>query len=82
MMRKLGVLAAVVFFIVANAFPFLTLRADYRETWSKNPDIIRNSYEDYEIDFNGGDYTSDIFVIKPPAKFLQDRYTLGVAFTF
>lgn len=62
--------------------PRVMLRADYRETWSKNPDIIRNSYEDYEIDFNGGDYTSDVFVIKPPAKFLQDRYTLGVAFTF
>lgn len=62
--------------------PRVMLRADYRETWSRNPDIIRKSYEDFEIDFNDGNYTSDVIVVKPPAKFLQDRYTLGVAFTF
>jgi opacity protein-like surface antigen len=62
--------------------PRVMLRADYRETWSKNPDIIRNSYEDFDIDFNDGNYTSDVFVVKPEAKFFQDRFTLGVAFTF
>jgi len=62
--------------------PRVMLRADYRETWSRNPDIIRNSYEDFEIDFNDGNYTSDVFVVKPEAKFFQDRFTLGVAFAF
>ena len=58
------------------------LRADYRETWSRNPDIIRNSCDDFEIDFNDGNYTSDIIVVKPSTKFFQDRFTLGVGFTF
>ncbi len=62
--------------------PRVMLRADYRETWSRNPDIIRNSYEDFEIDLGGDNYTSDVFVIKPAAKFFQDRYTLGIGFTF
>ncbi|WP_263369054.1 LssY C-terminal domain-containing protein [Edaphobacter dinghuensis] len=62
--------------------PRVMMRADYRETWSRNPDIIRNSYENFDIDFNDGNYTSDVFVVKPTAKFFQDRFTLGVAFTF
>lgn len=62
--------------------PRVMVRADYRETWSRNPDIIRNSYEDFDINFNDGNYTSDVIVVKPTAKFFQDRFTLGVAFTF
>ncbi|MEO6912376.1 MAG: outer membrane beta-barrel protein, partial [Edaphobacter sp.] len=62
--------------------PRMMLRADYRETWSRNPDIIRNSYEDFEIDLGDTNYTSDIYVLKPTQKFFQDRFTLGVAFTF
>ncbi len=62
--------------------PRMMLRADYRETWSKNPDMIRNSYEDFEIVLDNDNYTSDIYVLKPTQKFFQDRFTLGVAFTF
>lgn len=62
--------------------PRMMLRADYRETWSKNPDIIRNSYDDFEIDVDEDNYTSDIYVLKPTAKFFQDRFTLGIGFTF
>jgi opacity protein-like surface antigen len=62
--------------------PRMMLRADYRETWSKNPDMIRNSYEDFEIVLDDDNYTSDIYVLKPAQKFFQDRFTLGVAFTF
>jgi opacity protein-like surface antigen len=62
--------------------PRVILRADYRETWSRNPDIIRNSYDDFDIDLNDGNYTTDILVVKPTTKFFQDRFTLGVAFAF
>lgn len=62
--------------------PRVMLRADYRETWSRNPDIIRNSYKDFDIDLDNANYTADIYVLKPAQRFFQDRYTLGVAFTF
>ena len=62
--------------------PRMMLRADYRETWSRNPDMIRNSYEDFEIVLDNDNYTSDIYVLKPAQRFFQDRFTLGVAFTF
>ncbi len=62
--------------------PRMMLRADFRETWTKNPDIIANSYEDF--DSHELDETYDTMVIRvgPEKKFLQDRFTVGVAFTF
>ena len=62
--------------------PRTMLRADYRETWSMNPDIIRSSYKDFDINVDNSDYTTNIYVLKPEQKFFQDRFTLGVAFTF
>ncbi len=62
--------------------PRVMLRADFRETWSKNPDMIADSYEDFDSNALDATYTTDVIKIKPPTKFLQDRYTLGVAFTF
>jgi opacity protein-like surface antigen len=62
--------------------PRMMLRADYRETWSKNPEIIRSSYEDFDINIDDDNYTTDLYTLKPPQKFFQDRFTLGVAFTF
>jgi opacity protein-like surface antigen len=62
--------------------PHFMMRADFRETWSKNPDIIRNSYEDFEYILPDATYTTNVQVIKPLQKFFQDRFTLGVAFTF
>jgi len=67
-----------------RAAPHLILRADYRETWSQNPNIIKNSYDGYVIDLGLGDasYSADVITIKPAQKFFQDRFTLGVAFAF
>jgi hypothetical protein len=61
--------------------PHTILRADYRETWSKNPDMIKSSYIDFEPDIDGS-YTTDLLKIPPPSKFFQDRFTIGVAFAF
>jgi hypothetical protein len=62
--------------------PRVIVRADWRETWSKNPDIIASSYEDFEVTDLDDTYSTQIFRVTPNRKFIQDRYTLGVAFTF
>lgn len=62
--------------------PHTIVRADFRETWSKNPDIIRNSYQDYVPSELDPSYSTDIFKDPPPSKFFQDRFTIGVAFAF
>jgi len=62
--------------------PRMMIRADFRETWSRNPDIIANSYEDFDSNVLDETYTTDVIRIGPEKKFLQDRYTVGVAFTF
>lgn len=60
--------------------PRITVRADFRETLSKNPEFIRDSYTD-EFFFDEN-YDVDFQHIRPEAKFRQQRFTLGVAFTF
>jgi opacity protein-like surface antigen len=62
--------------------PRMMLRADWRETWAKNPDIIANSYEDYEDPDLDNTYSTIVLRVGPEKKFIKDRYTLGVAFTF
>jgi hypothetical protein len=62
--------------------PRLMARADWRETWSKNPDIIASSYKDYDSTDLDDTYSTTITRVKADQKFIQDRYTLGVAFTF
>lgn len=62
--------------------PRMTLRVDWRETWAKNPDIIADSYEGYDSNDLDETYTTDVIHVGPEKKFLQDRYTVGVAFTF
>jgi opacity protein-like surface antigen len=62
--------------------PHVILRADYRETWSKNPDLIKSSYIGYESPDVDSSYTTDVLTLKPVSKFLQDRFTLGIAFAF
>jgi LssY C-terminus len=62
--------------------PRVIVRADWRETWSKNPDIIATSYEDYEVTDLDDTYSTTVINVSPNRKFIQDRYTLGVAFTF
>jgi opacity protein-like surface antigen len=65
-----------------RATPRIMLRADYRETWSKNPNVIKNSYEDFDYDIADATYTSDVYIEKPAQKFFQDRFTLGIGFAF
>ncbi|MBS1800242.1 MAG: LssY C-terminal domain-containing protein [Acidobacteria bacterium] len=62
--------------------PRMMLRADWRETWAKNPDIIANSYEDYDPNALDETYTTDVIRVGPERKFIKERFTLGVAFTF
>jgi LssY C-terminus len=62
--------------------PRVIVRADFRETWSKNPDIIAKSYEDFDTNDLDPSYVTDVIHVGPEQKFLQDRYTVGVAFTF
>lgn len=63
-----------------RVLPRLTINTDYRETWSKNPDFIRDSYT--------GEYFADEFYdlnvtkIGSESKFRQQRFTFGFAFTF
>jgi hypothetical protein len=62
--------------------PRIMLRMDWRETWSRNPDIIANSYEDFDSHDLDETYDTTVIRIGPEKNFLQDRYTVGVAFTF
>lgn len=62
--------------------PRMMLRVDWRETWSKNPDIIANSYEDYDPNALDETYTTEVIRVGPEKKFIKERFTLGVAFTF
>ncbi|CAN5747568.1 hypothetical protein BH10ACI4_BH10ACI4_00760 [soil metagenome] len=62
--------------------PRVMLRADFRETWSKNPDIIANSYEDFDPNALDETYTTTVINVHQSQKFVQDRYTMGIAFTF
>jgi hypothetical protein len=63
-----------------RVLPRLTVRADFRETWSKNPQFILDSYtKDF---FFTEDYQAQYEFIRAESKFRQQRFTLGFAFTF
>jgi hypothetical protein len=62
--------------------PRIMLRADFRETWGPNPQIIRDSYEGFEPEELDNTYTTNVINVKPDGKFFIDRGTVGVAFTF
>jgi hypothetical protein len=65
-----------------SVLPRLTMRADFGETFSQNPSIIRDSYLGYEPVGLDDTYTTDVTNSKPAAKFVQQRATVGFAFTF
>lgn len=65
-----------------RATPRVMLRADFRETWSRNPDIISDSYKDYDSPDLDETYTATVYKVKQDSAFLQNRFTLGVGFTF
>jgi opacity protein-like surface antigen len=60
--------------------PRITLRADFRETWSKNPQFITGSYTKEYLVEQG--YDSIITRLGLDQAYQQQRFTLGVAFTF
>ncbi|MGA8598910.1 MAG: hypothetical protein WB676_29690, partial [Bryobacteraceae bacterium] len=61
--------------------PRITLLADFRETWAKNPEFLRSGYtasyfllEDY--------IPRNFFSTSSTSSFRQQRFTLGFASTF
>jgi hypothetical protein len=60
--------------------PRITVRADFRETWSKNPNFIESTFTEDYFDTEG--YTTQFFRSGSESSFRQQRFTLGVAFTF
>ncbi len=66
-----------------RVLPRITLNVDFRETWSKNPRFVTNSYSSDYFDVPSlHNYEVDIEHLGPASTFRQDRLTLGVAFTF
>ena len=62
--------------------PRFTMRADFGETWSANPKIIRDSYLGYEPVGLDTTYSTQVTYQSPPAKYIQQHSTMGFAFTF
>lgn len=62
--------------------PRFTVRGDFGETWSPNPKILRDSYVGYIPDGLDDTYSTEVSNIKPPGRFIQQRATVGFAFTF
>jgi hypothetical protein len=62
--------------------PRITTRFDFRETWSKNPEFIRDSYVDDTAAGFDPSYDYEVTRNRPSGKFRQQRFTMGVAFTF
>jgi hypothetical protein len=65
-----------------RVLPRLTMRADFGETFTQNPKIIRDSYLGYVPDGLDDSYTTTVTNTSPLAKFVQQRATVGFAFTF
>lgn len=66
--------------IAFRVHPRITVSADFRETWSKNPQFISDSYtQDY---FVGEGYNTKVSRSGLDSNYRQQRFTLGVAFTF
>ncbi|HYI97197.1 MAG TPA: hypothetical protein VEX68_26900, partial [Bryobacteraceae bacterium] len=62
--------------------PRITLRADFRGTWSKDPEFVRDSYADAVAAEFDPTYDYEITRDRVLAKFRLQRYTVGMAFTF
>ncbi len=62
--------------------PRFMIRGDFGETWSANPKILRDSYLGYIPDGVDDTYSTTVTNTKPPGRFIQQRSTVGFAFTF
>lgn len=60
--------------------PRITLNFDFRETWSRAPKFLSDSYtRDY---FADQDFKPQVFQVATEDKYRQDRVTAGISFTF
>lgn len=62
--------------------PRLMMRADFGETWSANPKVVKDSYEGYIPTGLDNTYSTDVYYSAAPASYIQQHSTVGFAFTF
>jgi hypothetical protein len=62
--------------------PRLMMRADYGETWSANPKVVKDSYQGYIPTGLDNTYSSFVGYFGAPASYIQQHSTVGFAFTF
>jgi opacity protein-like surface antigen len=60
--------------------PRMTLSVDFRETWSKNPQFLSNSYTNSYFGGVGYQVTNNRLGLNEP--YQQQRLSAGFAFTF
>ena len=60
--------------------PRITINFDFRETWSRAPKFLADSYtRDY---FESQDFAPQVFQVTTQDKYRQDRVTAGISYTF
>jgi hypothetical protein len=62
--------------------PRLMMRADYGETWSANPNVVKDSYKGYIPTGLDNTYSTFVGYFGAPASYIQQHSTVGFAFTF
>jgi hypothetical protein len=70
--------------VKVRVHPRITLSVDFRETWSKNPRFVTNTFTSDYFDAEGlaSDYDLLRLRASPDSVFRQDRFSGGIAFTF
>jgi hypothetical protein len=62
--------------------PRLMMRADFGETWSENPNVVKQSYKGYIPTGLDNTYSTFVGYSGAQAKYIQQHSTVGFAFTF
>ena len=60
--------------------PRITINFDFRETWSRAPKFLADSYT--REFFEDQDFAPTVFQVATEDRYRQDRVTAGIAFTF
>ena len=58
------------------------MRADYDETWSANPKVVKDSYTGYMPTGLDNTYSTLVGYFGAPASYIQQHSTVGFASTF
>ena len=58
------------------------MRADFGETWSTNPNVVKDSYTGYIPTGLDNTYSTFVGYSGAPASYIQQHSTVGFAFTF